>query len=539
MDFLETNFKSQKIPKRNIRPHNPEGKSITINIKKYSNAFTMFHKFHFNNKSKSNKISIKKGEFASSIAQESIDVINKRIERQTDQDFKLFIEFVNELFKQNFSIYSNSPIKEIERFEDEIKKYIEDKFISPIINDVEDYITKVVKPSSSNDEENLLFGVIDDIQEIIFNEFHEDLREFFNNNAVNANDIKDINYFDIQFGIDFIIDLTKSYFREKTIDDLFIELNNLIITNASNDKTSIYFYFCDISFEKNVYPIFYTPCTLSRKRNLIDVTFDKMIFYNKKALSYILENHFSKSSNKPDFLNEDRIHYLADEDGLSLLNMIENITTDIVNTFSLTPDLNIKDSYIFSKNQQGIKISNNFHFSVFDKSDESMVNDYEEIINEIENDTPLSDFFNNLLKRFIEEDPISINQDINDQWDDMDLYDRLSIDYPIPVNEEQRKIISSIDNQSGKYVIVSGPPGTGKSHTISAIVFKQILDNKSVLILSDKKEALDVVEDKINNILSKSRHDINFQNPILRLGKVGNTYSKILSTTSLKYQRHP
>jgi len=39
-----------------------------------------------------------------------------------------------------------------------------------------------------------------------------------------------------------------------------------------------------------------------------------------------------------------------------------------------------------------------------------------------------------------------------------------------------------------------------------------------VLVLSDKKEALDVVEDKITNTLNKIRFDQeDFQNPILRL----------------------
>ena len=36
-------------------------------------------------------------------------------------------------------------------------------------------------------------------------------------------------------------------------------------------------------------------------------------------------------------------------------------------------------------------------------------------------------------------------------------------------------------------------------------------------MLSDKKEALDVVEDKLSEVLNKTRTGDNFQNPILRL----------------------
>ena len=43
-----------------------------------------------------------------------------------------------------------------------------------------------------------------------------------------------------------------------------------------------------------------------------------------------------------------------------------------------------------------------------------------------------------------------------------------------------------------------------------------------------------MVEDKISETMDKVRFDKNFQNPILRLGKIGNTYNQILSTTSIE-----
>ena len=84
-----------------------------------------------------------------------------------------------------------------------------------------------------------------------------------------------------------------------------------------------------------------------------------------------------------------------------------------------------------------------------------------------------------------------------------------------------------------KGMLFHGPPGTGKSHSITAIAFNSILKDQSVLVLSDKKEALDVVEDKITNVMNTVRFDKNFQNPILRLGKTGSTYSQILSKSSI------
>ena len=93
----------------------------------------------------------------------------------------------------------------------------------------------------------------------------------------------------------------------------------------------------------------------------------------------------------------------------------------------------------------------------------------------------------------------------------------------MPLVEEQRKILSAINDPNSRFISVEGPPGTGKSHTISVIAFNSILSNKSILILSDKKEALDVVEDKIDETLEKIRPDENFEIQYLDLVKTSQT----------------
>jgi hypothetical protein len=101
------------------------------------------------------------------------------------------------------------------------------------------------------------------------------------------------------------------------------------------------------------------------------------------------------------------------------------------------------------------------------------------------------------------------------------------------LNEEQRKILAALRREDCRFLAIEGPPGCGKRHTIVAIVFEAILTGRNVLVLSDKKEALDVVEDKLTKVLNSVRTGTDFQNPILRLGKAGNTYGKILNPQSL------
>ncbi len=57
-------------------------------------------------------------------------------------------------------------------------------------------------------------------------------------------------------------------------------------------------------------------------------------------------------------------------------------------------------------------------------------------------------------------------------------------------------------NESGNMVIY-GPPGTGKSQTIVNIISDALCKNKKVLVVSQKKAALDVVYNRLKNLNSK------------------------------------
>ncbi len=67
--------------------------------------------------------------------------------------------------------------------------------------------------------------------------------------------------------------------------------------------------------------------------------------------------------------------------------------------------------------------------------------------------------------------------------------------FPLPANEEQARIIERLGCDTG--VVVEGPPGTGKTHTIANLVSALLARGQRVLVTSEKAQALRVLRDKL------------------------------------------
>lgn len=67
--------------------------------------------------------------------------------------------------------------------------------------------------------------------------------------------------------------------------------------------------------------------------------------------------------------------------------------------------------------------------------------------------------------------------------------------FPLPTNEAQRSIVKYLQKSAG--ILVTGPPGTGKSHSIVNLVSHFLASGKKVLITSQTTNALKVLKKKL------------------------------------------
>ena len=519
-DFLETDFHKRRSPKRKILFTNADNQLIGLNLSRYPKFQEKILKL-LNGNISTEELKITKGSYTNKIREslliklfESIDLF--MTSKKQDINTNLNLIFKNYLVSKD----------------EELAK---DDFVN---NKITEFLNTHITPVFFNLNKSFLtdIGVVESDLESIIESLNislvKSIREVFSE-TINKNETKELKL-DSSVLVKILKAITKDYFASYSVSDLTFELGKLFATKKLLDKQDFYISIFDVYHEKNKFPIFYIPFELQEDRDTYTINFDAQLYINKKSIEFIIDE-FRETMELKGKIEEikERILYLSNLE--NPLEKIVEVFNDILFFFSFQNGIELKESFMNrSFKINSLSFNTNLYLNIFDKSDDALVNDYEELLDLINvKDSNISELFNNIVENFLLKETISIGTNVEDEWDELDTVDKLTYNAPIPLNEEQIKILSALKNDKCKYVVVQGPPGTGKSHTITAIVFDMILNNKSVLVLSDKKEALDVVEDKITKTLNKVRTEDDFQNPILRLGKSGNTYSQILAQTTI------
>lgn len=528
MDFLETDFHKRKNPRRVIKLRNEDNLVVGLNLLKYP-RFREWSRKQFSTGLKQDlSVKVSKGVYTTTLPESLLSLIKINAEKITEKIIKEIRSDICEIITNNALMYNKEQDKALNQCHEQVTQVLKKKLVLPFITSIE----KPIESLNLGDESNV-FIIEEELTEILIRQIENKIAELINlaiaepkysctqelKLLLDHNDVKNI---------------IVSYFDSLSIGDLYTDLFELDKNKQILDKQELYLYFGEMVFDKVKFPIFYVPVELVFDNGNIQINFDSQLYINKKALEYISQEYNTQTESKGSLKTiGERILYLAQGQDI-IKNRIDGILRELTDIFKLDNYLDLENLNDQKARSLLVHVNNNAYIGLFDKSDEALVNDYEEILKLIEgDDNLLGNAFNTLIDDFINKNPKVINVDISDEWDGNTVTDKLVYPSPIPLNSEQRQILVALSKSDCKYVTVEGPPGTGKSHTITAIIFNAILKNQSVLVLSDKKEALDVVEDKITSTMNKVRGDKNFQNPILRLGKTGNTYAQILSPVTL------
>lgn len=157
--------------------------------------------------------------------------------------------------------------------------------------------------------------------------------------------------------------------------------------------------------------------------------------------------------------------------------------------------------------------------------------DYSELITHI--DAGKGDKFIDFVKNYVSGNVYNTSDEVDVLYNNYypsDSVRKIISEIPLNLNKPQKQIITALDIEKNKIIVVDGPPGTGKSYTICAIAYWANQKNKSIVITSHKEAALDVIErmltDKFKQLHPQSKPSI------LRLNDADKGMNSIQNTLS-------
>ena len=532
-EFLETDFKRQQAPRRRIQLKTQAGFRCAIDLRKYPSFFRDAWGL-MTKPSQEMNLQIGRRKYRAQIS----PILKNLVDQFVIQIPDAGLEDVRQSVLRNATAKRQEGAVNPETYVEGLIAQFQERTSAEIVLPLLTLLEGPFKESAYSAEDSI-FEIESDLTEILCVSATQHMPEALNSVLLTGNLEPLTAVLAEFFSSDAIRSQVIDFFEVFAAADAFQELRDVLNYSHSDDTLTTYLYFGALKFGPNDYPLFFLPVTLRPESEGSGYTLqaDPRLYINKQAVEYIVAEMRQEAERVGIAVIPERIVHLSDSE--TAQQRIDRVMKDLARTFDVASQVDFSEHRPQIARSPQLRLSNGCYLAAFDRSDESLVNDYEALLSSLDEDhQSASTMFHGIVRSMLFEDPPSVSAAVREEWQSMTPAQRLVTTSPIPLNEEQIRIDNARRKPGCKFIAVEGPPGTGKSHTITALAFNAIMEHQSVLIVSDKNEALEVVKDKLEQALLSVRHGEDFPNPILRLGKDGTYRSLIGGAARVRIQNH-
>lgn len=237
-------------------------------------------------------------------------------------------------------------------------------------------------------------------------------------------------------------------------------------------------------------PLALFPVTANKKADFIEIKIDeeKDVLYNTPL---ILMN--AKVNELKLDIPDPEVKEFEGELKKHLLNFYEKNGITIYNNKHDFKKFNNYLSAEFPEYKKGeYELKENMLLGKFSPQDTAIHRDFSKITE--------SETITKLLNELVEnmEEYEEVEDAIGNNLDEFVPYKEEALTNIIPSNFSQEKAIIKVHNE--KSLVIKGPPGTGKSQAIVNMISSFVNSGKNVLVVSQKKAALDVVQSRLGHL---------------------------------------
>jgi hypothetical protein len=530
--FLETDFRRQSLPSRRILIQAESGHRAGVRLSTYPTLDRDAWALLSRPSADAATITIRSRSHTRPISPTLKKVVNEQVRTISEMDLTAVRTAVQDEAVATVPGAKQNPEEWIEKIAATLAREVSTQVIKPLIANLDGPLRQQAYSVIDS-----LYAAESDLIALVAHSAHEALPDALAKIIAGAEPVVLVTALEHCLNLESTHAQLIAFFDSFVTADAFLEIRDIELYASNTEQIELCLYIAALKFNGQQYPILYVPAELKREQDGSAYTLSLInhIHVNRRAIDYVVSELAEAVGREWSSPIPDRIVYLAPDQ--AIFAEARALFRAVASAIDLGGQAEFGSHGLEASNTR-VSISPALHLCAADRSMDSLLNDYEEIIDQAKRGGgAVVDLFRDLVGNVLLSNPKSIARAIDDQWQCMPVVDRVVFDSPIPLNEEQRKILLAVRNQEGRIIVVEGPPGTGKSHTITAIAADCAFNQRSCLILSDKREALDVVQRKLDEVMNQVRHDSNFPNPLLRLGQQNANFKRLTANQTLAQVR--
>jgi hypothetical protein len=402
-EFLSTDFKKQRLPRRRLENSDAQGRLVGIPLRKYSGFQQKLWEELAKPIRAGLSLPISRGSWRAVLPKAVVETTATYIAQVTQADLDAVVDGVMKNSLRLVKQKSDDPDIAFERFIEEVRASLARGVIAPLLDRMEGFFARTEnKPVES------LTELEDQLSARLANGIESSSGAAFSKLLVEGASETLERLLRDQLDISLVRRELETFFITFTAADLYVELSDLLRSSRLVENAHFYLHIGEVHHAAHIFPIFYIPFTIERTEQGFKLKSEPRLYVNKRAIDYVAQEvaKAERRATIPSMLRE-RIFYLSPEQ--SALGSAQKIFDDFAGSLNLRAEIDFRAPRDQKVSSLLVVATNRLSLSLFDRSDESIVNDYEALLTGIEAGGNVVEFFKSLIDEFLLKNPVSVS----------------------------------------------------------------------------------------------------------------------------------
>ena len=283
-EFLSTDFKKQRLPRRRLQNSDEQGRLVGIPLRKYPGFQQRLWQELAKPIGSGLSFSVPRGLWCSTLPKEVVDATATHIAGVTQEQLNAIINGVLDRISKMPDRKGADPVVAFEQFAEGIRGGFARTVIGPLLDQMERFFGRTEnKPLESLKE------LEDQLSSRLAHGIESSAGGAFSIFLVDGNTKPLEAVLRDQMEVGLVRSALEAFFAAFNAGDLYVELSDLVRSSRLIENADFYLHIGEVHHANQVFPAFYIPFTAERTDTGFKISSDPRFYVNKRAMDYVAQ----------------------------------------------------------------------------------------------------------------------------------------------------------------------------------------------------------------------------------------------------------